>query len=139
MTSQAINISGREAITRFQNHIQQLPQFEPEIKHIFADGLYAREMFMPRTCIVVGKIHLLEHLCIISQGVVKVVTESDSKIIYAPYAFVSLKGTKRALYAIQDTVWTTIHATDETDIEIIESTFVADEYTKEVLALLGDK
>jgi len=45
----------------------------------------------------------------------------------APAIIISQPGTKRAIHALEDTVWTNIHATNETDLdklveELTEST-----------------
>ncbi len=47
--------------------------------------------------------------------------------LVAPVTIVSQPGTKRAIHALEDTVWTNIHATNETDLdklveELTEST-----------------
>jgi len=36
-----------------------------------------------------------------------------------------LPGTKRIAEALEDCVWITVHGTDETDVELIEKTFIA--------------
>ena len=40
----------------------------------------------------------------------------------------SLPGTKRAVYAHPDVVWTTIHLTNETDLDKIEAEVIAPTY-----------
>ena len=50
------------------------------------------------------------------------------KRIIAPYTFVSRPGTKRVGLAHADTVWVTIHATEETDLEKIEEEVIAASY-----------
>jgi hypothetical protein len=41
---------------------------------------------------------------------------------------VSRPGTKRVGYAHEDTIWTTIHATEETDMEKVEKELIAADY-----------
>lgn len=43
---------------------------------------------------------------------------------------VSPPGTKRALFAHEDTVWTTVHVTDETDLKKIEEVVIAESYAE---------
>jgi hypothetical protein len=43
----------------------------------------------------------------------------------APYTFVSEVGTKRVVHALEETIWTTVHVTDETDLEKIEDYVIA--------------
>lgn len=95
------------------------------VSHYFAPGAYAREMFIPKDSTIIGKIHKHAHLNILSFGKVTVATEEGTIVIEAPHTFTSLPGTKRAVYAIEDTLWTTIHVTDETDLEKIEEEVIA--------------
>jgi hypothetical protein len=45
--------------------------------------------------------------------------------IAAPATFVSQPGTKRVVYALKDTVWTTVHVTESTDLDEIEAEIIA--------------
>lgn len=101
---------------------------EENVTHHFAPGVYAREMFIPAGTVLTGKIHKTEHLNIISAGKIAVVWPGGKKIITAPHTMVSQPGTKRVGYALEDTVWITIHATDETDLKIIEKQVVVDTF-----------
>ena len=100
---------------------------EPEmpLRHIFTDGAYARELTMPAGSVVIGKIHKHAHLNFITKGKVAVVTEFGKEVYTAPYTFVSEPGTKRVVYILEDTVWTTVHVTPETDLEKIEDYVIA--------------
>lgn len=106
-----------------------------EIKHWFAPGVYAREMFMPEGCLVIGKIHKTEHLNILSTGKMTISDGEKSMTVEAPFTYVSPIGTKRALYAHKDAVWTTIHATELTEPEAIEAEIIAESFD-EIDALL---
>lgn len=106
------------------------------VTHHFAPGSYAREIFHPKGVVVIGKIHRHAHVNVISKGEVHVVSEFGTKRIKAPATFVSQPGTKRCVYALEDTVWTTIHATDETDLKKIEEEIIAPSY-EELIMLEG--
>lgn len=117
----------REQVERLEREIQQLPQAECPVRHYFAPGMYAREMTIPAGVVLTGAVHRHEHLCTISKGRISVSTDEGMKELAAPCTFVSTAGTKRVGYAIEETVWTTYHATTETDLdrivqEISEST-----------------
>lgn len=47
-------------------------------------------------------------------------TDQGRKILTAPAVFVSAYGTKRAVAAIDDVIWITVHVTNETDLAVIE-------------------
>lgn len=130
----------RAKLQRLESEMLKCEQVEIQVKHIFSEGLYAREIFIPKGTLLTGKIHLTEHLNIISQGDISVLTEHGMKRIKAPCAIVSSAGIKRAGYAHEDTVWTTIHATNETDLEKLEAELIAPDYAAldETLKIAGD-
>lgn len=98
------------------------------LKHHFAPGVYAREIFIPAGTVIIGKIHKHAHVNIISQGSASVMTEFGEMKIEAPCTFISQPGTKRAVLAITDVIWTTVHPTDETDLAKIEDEVIAKDY-----------
>lgn len=118
----------RGKIEHLETMMRQFGGVEIEPRHYFAKGLYAREIFIPKGTLLTGKIHKHEHLNIISKGEISVLTESGPQRIKAPCTIVSLPGTKRVGYAHEDTVWTTIHATTETEIDKIEAELIAESY-----------
>lgn len=97
-------------------------------RHHFAEGSYAREIELPADSIVVGKIHRHAHVNVISRGRCLVCTEDGVEELVAPLTFVSKPGTKRAVLALEDTTWTTIHVTEETDLAAIEAQVIAPSY-----------
>lgn len=108
------------------------------LKHYFTPkdekygcSTYAREIFLPKGSFVIGKIHRHQHLNFISKGKVKVFTEFGEKSFEAPCTFVSEVGLKRAVYAEEDTIWTTVHLTEfekESDLDKIEQEVISPTY-----------
>ncbi|NOT96233.1 MAG: hypothetical protein HOP00_07980 [Nitrospira sp.] len=98
------------------------------LTHHFAPGAYGREIHIPAGMLVVGKIHKHAHVNILSQGHVLVYTEYGPESFQAPRTWVSEPGTKRVVYAVSDVVWTTIHVTSETNLEVIEDIVIAKSY-----------
>jgi hypothetical protein len=134
----------REQLCTLQNALEQhgLQGDELEahfpLKHHFAPGTYGREILLPADSLVVGKIHIHGHLNIISRGLVSVATEFGVVTYDArerPATFASLPGTKRAVFAHEDTIWTTIHLTEETDLGKIEAQIIAPSFDDARLAL----
>ena len=65
----------RDRIQSFENALMGMPQVELKVTHYFADGLYAREMFIPKGTMLTGALHLFEHINVCSQGDISVYTE----------------------------------------------------------------
>ena len=116
--SQLKNISEdtREHLKALQNEMYSCAEkLELPLVHYFVNGVYGREIFIPAGVLVAGRIHKTEHISIISQGIVEVVTDNVitgevlRETYEAPYTFVSPIGTKRMVQALTDTVWTTFH------------------------------
>jgi hypothetical protein len=120
-------IVSHERVYRLEEELQKLPQVDCPVWHHFAPGLYARKMLIPKGTVLTGAVHKTEHLCIVS-GDIDVTTDDGMRRITDAHAILSSKpGAKRAGYAHEDTYWTTVHATNETDldklvVELTEST-----------------
>lgn len=119
--------SVREKLYRLQHAISTMPgDVEMPLQHTFAPGVYVRTIFIPAGSVLVGKIHKHQHANVLSKGRVTVLTESGGvEDLEGPLTMVSEPGTKRAVYAHTDTVWTTIHPTDKTDLKDIEDETIA--------------
>lgn len=103
----------------------QLDPVEIDPVHRFARGLYAREIMIPAGTLLVGKRHRTQHLNVISAGRIRVWAEGESvREIVAPFAFVAEPGTQRVGFTLEDTIWTTVHATTETDLEKLEAELI---------------
>lgn len=92
---------------------------------------YAREMTIPKGTLIIGKIHRHQHLNFITKGKVMVATEFGNKELEAPCTFISEVGLKRAVYALEDTLWTTIHLVgkgSEEELNEIEEEVIAPSY-----------
>lgn len=92
--------------------------------HYFAHGLYGREVTLPAGCTAVGYSHAQEHICIISKGRVKVVSEEGVDEIVAPATMIIPRGRKNCVHALEETVWTTIHASNAKSAHEAEATLL---------------
>ena len=117
--------SMRAKVFKAEELMLQMPQRELEVKHYFSQGVYARELHIPKDTILVGKLHKYKQLNILSKGDISVLIDEEVKRIQAPFTVVSSAGTKRIAYTHEDSVWLTIHGTEETDIDLIEEIFTA--------------
>lgn len=110
---------------------------EIPIEHYFSKDVYAREMRVPKGVLLTGKIHRFQNLNILSQGEVSVLSIDGLIRVKAPYTIVASPGTKRLIFTHEDTVWTTIHGTNETDVDKIEEQFIAKSY-EELTVINGE-
>lgn len=129
----------REKILALQGELSKLPQLteaQRPVKHIFAPGLYLREIFMPAGSCVVGKIHKADH-AVFFLGDATVYSNEGTHRITGCETFISKAGVKRALYMHADTWFTTVHhnPTNETDPDALMKLFVVDEYEQLELPL----
>ena len=125
----------REKILAFQEELSKLPGAflgdtdQCPLTHKFAPGVYVREIFIPKGTCIVGKIHKHDHPNFLMSGEVMVITEYQGREhLKAPLSIISKAGTKRIVLALEDTVWITVHATNETDLEKIEEVVIAKSY-----------
>jgi len=124
----------RSNIMALEDAMKTLPSYDAggentcRISHYNVPGLYAREMWMPADCMITGKIHKTEHICILSKGMVTVSDGGHSVTYKAPAIIVSRIGAKRAIYAHEESVWTNFHATELTDPEAIEREIIAETF-----------
>ena len=133
MRERALQLGRRGAILRLQDAIisegRDVGPASCPVKHHFAPGSYGREMTLPAGMVVVGKIHKHAHINVISKGRVQVFTEQDGVLeLAAPCTFVSSPGTKRVVHVLEETVWTTVHVTDKTDLAEIEREVIATDF-----------
>lgn len=99
-----------------------------EPTHYHCDGVYGREIIIPAGVSLVGEIHTHDQINVVSKGKIRVATEEGMRTIEAPCTFISPAGTKRAGFALEDTVWTVFHATTSTDQQEIKNEFIAPTY-----------
>ena len=118
-----------EQIKQLQASMTGLPQAQLYTTHHFADGMYARELFRPADTLIVGKVHKREHFYIVLSGEVTIVGDGYRERVKAPRIFVSKPGTKRAVYAHEDSICMTVHRTNETDLDKIEAELIQEDPT----------
>lgn len=119
----------RVLIEALQKEVAKLPQLELQTNHYFADGMYCREVARSAGVLIIGKVHKREHFYIVTMGKVRVTTETGVRDVSAPAVIVSQPGTKRAVYALEDSVCLTVHRTSETDFAVIERELLEDDET----------
>lgn len=118
----------REKIDALLGYLMQQPQVEIPLQHFFAQGVYARQGVIKKGTLLIGAIKKISHINIITSGDISIFTEEGEQRITGPATMVSAPGTKRVGYAHEDTVWTTIIGTDQTEVEKVEEQVLAKTY-----------
>ena len=116
-----------EKILSLESSLREFPQLELPLTHVFAFGLYAREITIPKGTIMTGRIHKNVDLNIVYYGDMDVMTEHGMKRVQGPCMFKGRANTKQIGYAYEQTRWVTVHATELTDLREIEEALFADE------------
>jgi len=115
----------RAEVLAIEEWMRQAPQIEFAVTHHYAKSVYGRELFIPKGTVLTGKIHKYSQLNVLVSGELSVLTEHGVKRVKPPFVIVSPAGTKRIAYAHEDSIWLTVHGTEETDVEKIEQQFIA--------------
>ena len=122
-----MNLALQSNIFKLQDFMLQQEQAETETIHHFSDGIYARELKIPAGVCIVGALHKTKHFMMVSKGRCSIATHEGSTVVEAPYMVETQPGIKRVVYAETDTVMTTFHVTNETDIEKIAEQILVQE------------
>ena len=138
--SREVALSNREQIQGLQNLLvdnadgvnivtHQNSEIFP-LEHTFADGIYVRQMTMNKDSLVVGAIHNHLHVWFLLSGHITVATEEESLEYIAPCYVLATPGTKRVIYANEDSVFVNVHKNptnnqniEELEREIVSATF----------------
>ena len=126
----------RDSITNLHKHIEsskegisseEANETNP-VKHTYGDGLYIREIFMPRGQVIISKIHKVAHPFFLIKGKLSVLTEDGESLLQAPYYSITPAGTKRMLYTHTNSIVVTVHRTFETELDKIEKEIIAESF-----------
>jgi hypothetical protein len=120
------DISPREKIDKAEAAMHaalvdgRFPEMQAPVWNTFCDGLYVRECLLPKGMVLTSAEHKFLHPFFILKGVVSVYwTDATGDQFFQTYQgpcwAVTQPGTKRFLVAHEDTVWITVHRTDEID------------------------
>jgi mannose-6-phosphate isomerase-like protein (cupin superfamily) len=119
----------REQIDRLQTEMVKMPQVELQTEHYFVPGMYCRRVYRPAGTLIVGKVHKHPHFFLCAKGEIIAWTEKGMKKLQAGDVVECQPGTKRVTLATQDSIGVTIHKTDKTDLNEIETELVEPDNT----------
>jgi quercetin dioxygenase-like cupin family protein len=94
------------------------------IVHHFSDGLYAKQMMIPKGFMAGMHKHNYSHLSILAKGKVIVRSDDFEKEYSAPACINLLAEVFHSIEALEDSYWFCIHATNETDVSKIDEVLI---------------
>ena len=99
---------------------------EIPITHKFADGIYIRQMNMKAGQIVVGATHKHLHVWFLMTGRVLINNYGEKIEHVAPCYTISNPGSKRVIYAVEDSIFVNVHKnpTNTKDIKELEKRII---------------
>lgn len=109
-------------------HTPEMQEVFP-LKHDFNNGLYTREIFMPKGSLVVSYIHKQNHPSFFLEGEMSLLLDTgEVKKIKAPMKVFTEIGTQRVAYMHEDCRWVCVYKTDKQTIEEAEKEVYTDNY-----------
>jgi hypothetical protein len=107
-------------IKALMSSLSGLPEDDITYKRHTGGGVYLREVNLKANALAVGAKHLKETMAFLSKGTIYIYTDEGRRKVEAPAVFVSPAGAQRAVLAITDAVFTTVHPLEGRTIEQIE-------------------
>jgi hypothetical protein len=125
-----LDAAARSRLHALERAMMEMPQFECPVKHYFADGVYVREIFIPAGVALVGYVHLQDCVSSMLKGVLAITDGSNTTILRAPMIVTVPAGSKKAGYAIEDTVFSDCYANpdNEMNIDVLEARLVVNSH-----------
>lgn len=116
-------------IYEIEKKLAELEQLEMEPEHIFAGGVYIRQLKLEKGSLVIGKRHRHASCNILMEGELSLFVGGGKPPvkISGPLIFESEPNVKKMVYCHTDVVFMNVHPTDKTDIDEIESEFIIPE------------
>jgi len=113
-----------DRVDELENLLLDFPQIPVPVTHLFAPGLYVREMVHPGGVFSIGHRHKYGHVNFNLTGELSVMVGGKVHHIKAPAVFVAEPNTRKVVYCHTETRWASAHATEETDVDVLERVLI---------------
>jgi len=128
-----------EDIARFSEQLQEISgvaihhtkEMEEQfpVNHNLKNGMYTREVLMPKGTLVVSFIHKQDHPSFFMKGSMSILLDDGHvKHIKAPMTVFTETGTQRVAYMHEDCVWACVYKTDAETVEEAEKEVYTTDY-----------
>lgn len=105
--------------------LDNFPAIDCPVTNRFTDGMYVREIFMPKGAFITSKIHKTQHQYFILKGKAIVWIDGVEQFLEAPHIGITEAGTRRVLFILEDTIWATAHPNpDNENLEQLEARII---------------
>jgi hypothetical protein len=139
-------ISMNDKIQTLKAAAQNLPQVVMPTKHFLCDEMYLRQIMIPAGTAFVGRRQKKPHYFMCLRGGAMMTAEDESIFkIEAGMVFMCFPGSQRVGLTYEDTIFVTVHRTQETMLKNIEDDCVEFDSTdrygtgNEILQILPEK
>ena len=108
------------------------------IKEHLDNGMYTREVFMPKGSLVISLIHTQNHPSFFLKGKMSIITDDgEVKTIQAPLHVNTKIGTQRVAYMHEDCVWTCVYKTSAKTFKEAEEDVYTNNYRNLPIELIN--
>lgn len=101
-----------ERIEKMESAMLECAQVEIPVIDRFVNGMYMREITIPKGTLLTGRVHLFDYADIMLSGDISVATKDGCVRYTGANVLTGVAGRKRAGYAHEDTRWLTVHRTE---------------------------
>lgn len=98
---------------------------DPDVRHHFSDGLYARQMRIPKGYAAGQHAHEYSHFSILAKGKVLMKSDDAETVFVAPACIEVPAHRMHTIVALEDCEWFCIHATSETDVDKLDEVLIS--------------
>ena len=124
MSLDIIDADRAHRVADLEAHALTLPQVDCPVTNYFGPGIYVREITAPADTVIIGHHHKGPCMNVLVKGSMRIIgPDGVPSVITAPLMFNTGPGRKVA-YVIDDVVFQNIWATDETDLDKLESLLI---------------
>lgn len=119
----------KDLINNILPSLMREKQVDLNEQHLFADGMYCRQVMMPAGSLVVGHVHKKQAINILASGVIWIKTrmEDDWVEVSAPFVNTTPGGMRKIIYVIEDAYFMNIFRTEETEMDKLYDELVEEE------------
>lgn len=118
MSSMDLKVVESDKVVRLERDMLKMPQAICSVRHLFAEGLYIRELTMSAGTIAIGHWQKHEHLNVMVKGMVRVLDHQGHAIeLRAPATFVGVPGRKVG-YVVEEVCWLNIYPNPDNERDV---------------------